>query len=103
VEEISPKLIESIPTLPFDIALDSDEIIIKRVSNSTGNVPDKGGAENISIGDQDGSFIKNRIRQIPFKCTVISPEGEGSEDDSGENIDEKNESGDSSRIFIGKL
>jgi hypothetical protein len=37
---------------------------------------------------------------IPFKCTVISPEGEGSEDDAGENIDEKNESGDSSRIII---
>ena len=100
MEEISPKLIESIPTLPFDIALDSDEIIIKRVSNSTGNVTNKGKAANISISNQDGNFTQNRTMHIPFKCTVISPEGEGSEDDAGENIDEKNESGDSSRIII---
>jgi len=63
-------------------------------------VPKKGGAANISISNQDANFTQNHIRHIPFKCTVISPEGEGSEDDAGENIDEKNESGDSSRIII---
>ena len=66
-------------------------------------MPNKGGAANISISNQDVNFTQNHIRHIPFKCTVISPEGEGSEDDAGENIDEKNESGESSRIIIGKL
>ena len=61
-----------------------DDAMMKRVSQSTGNVVDSA----ISKGNH-GSLTENRL--IPFNCTVISPEG--SEDGDGENFDENNESG----------
>ena len=65
----------------YDLPIDDG--MMKRVSQSTGNVVDS----SISKGN-NGSLTENRL--IPFNCTVISPEG--SEDGDGENFDENNES-----------